>query len=160
MRYRMVVASALVTLVCAGCSAAPAVPQATAAAFDASALPPCAEQPSPPALPRVPGLQLPDEAAVFTVTELGPLTQAEGVVDLTPVDVRAFYEHHEDLRVLSAEDEGFEAEILVTDGTYRMFVKAQILCATASNFAATVGTEADSAAVPTPAGTPRGATGG
>lgn len=137
------------------CSAAPPAPAPTPGAFDESALPICQEQPSPPPLPDIPGLTLPDEAAVFSTQELGPVTQAEGVVDMTPVDVRAYYEGREDLQLLSVEDERVEAEILVTDGTHRMFVKAQILCATASNFTATVGTEEDSGAVPVPpAGTP------
>lgn len=136
------------------CSAAPPAPAPTVAAFDPSALPICEEQPSPPPPPEVPGLTLPDEATVFSTQELGPVTQAEGVVEMTPVDVRAYYEGREDLELLNVEDERVEAEILVSDGTYRMFVKAQILCATASNFTATVGTEANSQAVPVPAGSP------
>jgi hypothetical protein len=133
------------------CSAAPPAPPPTAAAFDQAALPICEEQPSPPTLPEVPGLTLPDEAMVFSMHQMGPITQAEGVIEMTPLDVRAYYEGREDLQLLSIEDERVEAEILVTDGTYRMFVKAQILCATASNFTATVGREEDSAAVPVPA---------
>lgn len=91
---------------------------------------------------------------MFSVYDVGVLTQAEGMVDLTPVEVRSYYEQHEDLRVLTVEDERVESEILVTDGTYRMFLKAQISCATGSNFTATVGTEAQAAALPTPAGSP------
>jgi hypothetical protein len=132
------------------CSAAPPVPPPTGA-FDEAALPICEEQPSPPAWPEIPGLTLPEEAMVFSMQEMGPITQAEGVVEMTPLDVRAYYEGRDDLQLLSIEDERVEAEILVTDGTYRMFVKAQILCATASNFTATVGREEDSAAVPVPA---------
>ena len=119
-----------------------------------SALAPCEAQPSPPAVPDVPGLRLPPEAAVYSVFKTGPLTQAEGVVELTPVQMRAHYEQRDDLDVLSVEDETFESEVLVTDGVHRMFVKTQVLCATASNFKATVGSEADAGAVPTPAGSP------
>lgn len=129
-------------------------PPATSAAADFSSLPVCAEQPSPPPLDEVPGLTLPGEATVFSVYDVGTLTQAEGVVDLTPVEVRAYYEGRDDLQLLNVEDERVEAEILVSDGTHRMFVKAQIACATASNFTATVGTEADAGAMPTPAGSP------
>lgn len=140
--------AAHVAAACAG-GASPAP-----AAFDpGAALPPCAEQPPPPVLPDVAGLVLPEEATVFSVYDVGPLVQAEGVVDLTPAQARRFYEERADLEVLQVEDEGVEAEILVTDGEHRAFVKVQIACATGSSFTATVGAEADSAAVPTPAGT-------
>lgn len=121
--------------------------------LDMSVYPPCAEQPPPPSLPDVEGLTLPSEATVFSVYEVGPLTQAEGIVALSPVQMRSYYEEHAALDVLSVEDERVEAEILVTDGTHRMFVKVQVVCSTGSNFTATIGSEADSAAVPAPAGT-------
>ena len=151
-----VIAAGLLALA-GGCSDPQAAPaDATGPAGpDVSALPPCEEQPSPPALPEVPGLTLPDEAVVFFVQEVGTLTQVQGVVELQPVDVRAYYEGRDDLDVLAVEDEVFEAEILFSDGTWRTFVKAQVLCATGSNFTATVGSEEDAATVPTPAGTPQ-----
>ena len=121
---------------------------------DFSSLPVCAEQPSPAPVEEVPGLTLPDEATVFSVYDVGQLTQAEGMVEMTPVEVRTFYEGRDELEVLTVEDERIEAEILVTDGTHRLFVKAQIACATASNFTATVGTEAQAGAMPRPAGSP------
>jgi hypothetical protein len=119
-----------------------------------SSLPECAPQPSPPPVPDVPGLTLPEEATVFSVYEVGSLTQAEGMVAMSPVEVRTYYEQRDDLRLLTVEDERVEAEILVSDGTYRVFVKAQVACATASNFTATVGTEEEAGAMPTPAGSP------
>lgn len=146
---------AVILLVAACSGGAPqGQPPPTSAAMEFSSLPVCAEQPSPPALPPVAGMTLPDEATVFSVYDVGTLTQAEGLVELTPVEVRAYYEGRDDLEVLNVEDERVEAEILVTDGTHRMFVKAQIACATASNFTATVGTEAEAGAMPTPAGSP------
>lgn len=117
-------------------------------------LAPCEPQPPPPSLPAVPGLRLPRGARVYSISRAGPLTQAEGVVDLTPVQVRTHYQERDDLKVLSVEDETFESEVLVTDGRHRMFVKTQVLCASGSNFMATVGSEADAAAIPTPAGSP------
>lgn len=138
----------------AACAGGPPPGSAGAAGdIDMSHLPPCAEQPPPPSLAEVPGLALPEGALVFSVHEVGPLLQADGVVPLSPVQTRAHYEARSDLTVLSVEDERVEAEILVTDGEHRMFVKVQVVCATGSNFTATVGSEADSAAVPTPAGT-------
>ena len=155
---RPVVAALAAGLLIAGCATSPAsapAPTDVPGGPDVSALPPCEEQPSPPALPEVPGLTLPEEAVVFFVQEVGTLTQVQGVVELQPVDVRAYYEGRDDLDVLAVEDEVFEAEILFSDGTWRTFVKAQVLCATGSNFTATVGSEEDAAAVPTPAGTPQ-----
>ena len=144
----------IVLLLAACSSAAPQGQPPPSGAADFSSLPVCAEQPPQPPVDQVDGLTLPDEATVFSVYDVGTLTQAEGMVDLTPVEVRAYYEGREDLQVLNIEDERVEAEILVTDGTHRMFVKAQIACATASNFTATVGTEAEAGAMPTPAGSP------
>lgn len=145
-----------VVLLLAACATGSPQGQAPApsAAADFSSLPVCAEQPSPPPLDDVAGLTLPDEATVFSVYDVGQLIQAEGMVDMTPVEVRTFYERRDDLEVLNVEDERVEAEILVTDGTHRMFVKAQIACATASNFTATVGTEDQAGAMPRPAGSP------
>lgn len=146
---------AAVLLLLAGCgTAAPGGPPPTAGAVDFSSLPACAEQPSPPPLDEVPGLTLPEAATVFSVYEVGSLTQAEGVIEMTPLEVRAYYEDHADLDVVTIEDERVEAEVLVSDGTHRLFVKAQIACATGSNFTATVGTEAEAEAMPTPAGSP------
>ena len=142
-------------LLLAACgSAPPEGPPPTTGALDMSSLPVCAEQPSPPPLPDVAGLTLPDEATVFSVYDVGTLTQAEGMVEMSPVQVRTYYEQRDDLQVISIEDERVEAEILVSDGTHRMFVKAQVACATASNFTATVGSEEDAGAMPTPAGSP------
>lgn len=147
--------SAAVVLLAACSGAPPQSPPATGGAFDMSSLPVCAEQPSPPPVPEVAGLTLPDEATVFSVYEVGSLTQAEGMVEMSPVEVRTYYEQRDDLQLLSVEDERVEAEILVSDGTHRIFVKAQVACATASNFTATVGAEAEAGAMPTPAGSPQ-----
>lgn len=133
----------------AGC--APAADPATAP-LDTSAYPPCAEQPPAPDLPDVAGLVLPEGTEVFTATELGPLTQVAGVVAMTPLEARAFYESHPDLEVIQVEDERVEAEVLVSTGSHRLFVKVQITCDGGSNLTATVGTEDVADALPTPAG--------
>ena len=122
--------------------------------LDTSNLPPCASQPAAPSLDPVPGLVLPDQATAFSAYAVGPLTQVEGVLAMTPVQAREFYEAQPGLEVLSVEDERVEAEVLVTDGTHRMFVKVQIVCDGGSSFTATVGAEDDPDALPTPAGAP------
>lgn len=142
----------LLTVVLFGAAACASAAPTAGHDLDTSAYPPCVAHPSPPPLPAVPGLVLPAEAIPFSAYEVGPLTQVEGVVSLTPVQAREFYEQHADVEVLSAEDELVEAELLVTDGTHRMFVKVQVACAGGSNFTATVGDEGDSDRVPTPAG--------
>ena len=113
----------------------------------------CPTQPSPPPLEAIPGLHLPPESMIFTRSELGPLTQVEGFVDLTPIEVRDYYESA-DLEVIQIEDEGFETEALLSDGDHRMYVKARVLCRTGSNITATVGAESQAAALPTPAASP------
>ena len=136
----------------AGCSATEDWVPSPDADLDLSAYPPCVEQPDPPELRDVPGLVLPDAATTFSLQAVGPLTQAEGMMDMTPLQARDFYEFHPDLDVLTVEDARVETEVLVTDGTHRMFVKVQITCAGGSNFTATVGAESASEMVPTPAG--------
>lgn len=104
---------------------------------------PCGDPPTAPAsVPEVPGLHLPDGAVVTGVTPQGPVTQVDGWVPLTPIGVRADYVHRDDLEVLTVEDEVWESETLVTDGTHRLFVKAQGVCRTASVFVAIVSPEA------------------
>jgi hypothetical protein len=154
MRPRSALPCCAAVLVLAACSGAPQVSPSPTGDLDTSTLPVCADQPSPPALPAVPGMTLPDEAVVFSVYDVGVLTQAEGIVAMTPIQMRTYYEQRDDLEVITVEDERVEAEILVSDGTYRLFVKAQIACATASNFTATVGSEAEAEAMPRPAGSP------
>ena len=117
-------------------------------------LAPCEPMPSG-AQADVAGLYLPDEAVVLSVTPFGPLTHAEGLVDLNPVEVRRHYEARDDLEIISIEDEGFESEVLVSDGEHRMYLMAQVACATGSQFAATVGDEEAAEQIPTPAGTPQ-----
>jgi hypothetical protein len=150
---RAAITAGAVALLAVGCATAEPAGAPATADLDTSGLPACAEQPPPPPLPEVPGLTLPGEATVFSVYEVGPLTQAEGVVELTPVQVREHYEGRDGVQILRVEDERVEAEILVSDGAHRMFVKVQIACATGSNFTATVGSEADAAPVPVPTGT-------
>ena len=139
-------------LASAACASPTGDERALAGDLDLSGYAPCAPQPDPPELADVPGLVLPPEATAFSQQTLGPLTQVEGVVALTPLQARAFYESHPDLEVISVEDERAETEVVVSDGTNRLFVKVQIVCAVGSNFAATVGPEIAADQLPTPAG--------
>lgn len=89
---------------------------------------------------------LPDGAVVTSVAQADPLTNVEGYIAQTPVQIRVFYEQHPALRVLDAEDEVRESEVLADVGEHRLFVKAQAVCELGSVFVAIV----SPAAAPTP----------
>lgn len=115
-------------------------------------LPPCASPPAAVADPP-PGATLPPGAVVTAVQEQGPVTQVMGYVPMTPIQLRVDLQTRAGLTVLTAEDEVFEAELLVSDGTHRTFLKAQAQCAEGSQFVALVAAELDPEAVlPTPTG--------
>ena len=82
------------------------------------------------------GLVLPPEAVVVRVTPADPLTNVQGYVEMTPVQLRAFYQRHPAVTVVSVEDEGFEAEVLFEADDRRVFVKAQAVCELGSLFVA------------------------
>lgn len=94
-----------------------------------------------------PGLLLPDGAVPVLLDVAGELTQVQGFVTLTPVQVLDAYVRRTDLEVLSTEHEVFESELLYevdvvgADGARsrrRVYLKAQAVCATGSNFNALV----------------------
>lgn len=165
---RAVLGALLCTVALVGCSGggqptAVATPTG-AASFDPNAafeaLPDCPPLPSPAAFEKPEGLHLPDEAVITSSRNNGPLTQVQGFVGLTPIQVRLYYEERKDLKVLHLEDEGFESEILVSDGENRLFVKAQASCSRGSNMVAVLAPEDEAGAVPVPAGSPTPPAGG
>lgn len=148
-----------VAVLCAMTACASSAPPQPAAApsrdpeslYDA--LGPCGDTPASVVDDLPPGFVLPREAVVVRTTDLGQLVQVDGFVALTPLQVRDIYERRDDVELLTIEDEGFETELLLRDDGYRMYLKAQVLCSTGSNFTATVGEEADAATMPRPRGT-------
>lgn len=124
-----------------------------------TALGPCpSPAPADAGLTRPEGLYLPPGAAVTKITETGPLTNVQGYVGMTPIQIRVDYASQDSLEVLQLEDEGFESEALLTDGEHRLFIKAQAICDQGSVFAAVLAPENAAAAVPVPTGaaTPAG----
>ena len=117
---------------------------------------PCStpEATSVPQAADVAGLLLPDGAIAASVLVQEPLTNVQGYMTLTPIQVRAFYLDHDAVEVIVSEDEVWESETLVSDGEHRLFVKAQAVCEQGSLFVAVVGTEAAAEFVPAPAGSP------
>ena len=147
------VGMALLGLVASGCTqpgpVAGPTAQPTAFALD---LPPCGKSPSPDPDPPPPGAVVPPGARITAVREQAPLVQLNGYVTSTPRQVRAWVEAESGLDVVASEDEGYEAELLVTDGTWRTFVKARAVCEEGSLLAEVIAPEDSDAVLPTPAG--------
>jgi len=116
-----------------------------------SGLPPCESEPPAAEDTEVPGLVVPDGAVVTTVTPQDPLTRVDGYVAMTPVEVRAYYQQLDDLQIILIEDEVYEAEVLLSDGEYRSYVKALAQCAQASRFLVVVAPEGEGVTLPAPA---------
>ena len=115
-------------------------------------LPPCTSPPPAAEHGEIEGLRLPDGAVVTRVTDAKPLTTIEGWVPMTPIQLRVYYQRLDGVDVLKAEDEVWESETLITDGTHRLFVKAQAQCSEGSILVAVVAPESQAEAVPAPAG--------
>jgi hypothetical protein len=111
-----------------------------------TALGPCTQEPKETVDAEVEGLVLPESAVLTSVAEADPLTNVQGYIPQTPVQIRVFYQQHPSLTVLSVEDEIRESEVLTEAGEYRTFVKAQAICELGSIFVAIVS--------PAPAPTP------
>jgi hypothetical protein len=95
------------------------------------------------------GLLLPDGAIIQKVTPQGPLVNVTAYVPMTPVQ---FEQTYRDLgvEILITENEIFEAELLVSDGTHRNFLKAAALCKEGSSVLAVVAPEVDAEGLPVP----------
>jgi len=100
----------------------------------------------------VPGLELPAGAVLTAVKPGSPLTQASGYVPSTPILVKRFYTEDAGLTVYNSEDEVYESEVLVGDGSRRTYVKAQAVCQTGSSLIVFIGKEGSDGGVPTPQG--------
>ncbi|CAN5272014.1 hypothetical protein BH23ACT9_BH23ACT9_09440 [soil metagenome] len=108
----------------------------------------------------VDGLVVPPGTLLTDVTANGPITTISGYTPLTPIAIRQHYEQQSDLEVLVIEDEVFEAEALVSDGSHRTYVKANAVCADGSRLLAIVAPELEGDLLPVPDGVPDGPSGG
>lgn len=147
----LVVAFALAACSAQNPSSAP-TPAATVDAFGPlTALPECE---SPPAgrEESVAGLLLPEGSVVTTIQPQDPLTTVQATVPLTPVQFEAHYADRAGIEVLVTENEIYEAELLVSDGSHRNFLKARATCSTASQVLAVVAPEVDAQGLPLPQG--------
>ncbi len=146
--------AALVAVVLA--TACGAAGPATSIARDPGAIyadfPECGPLPAPSPHDPVEGLVQPDGMVVVEVRRTGPITAVTGFVDATPLELRDAFAGRPGVEVISVEDEGFEAEVLVDSGDFRTFLKATIRCRTGSIVALVVARDADAEQLPTPAG--------
>ncbi len=95
-------------------------------------LPTCDEAPEagPVAAPQ--GLFLPNGAVVTEVEDIGPITSVLAWVPMTPSQARRAYEGADGYEIVMREDEGYDAEVTVTDGAARSFVEIVAICDQAS----------------------------
>lgn len=115
-----------------------------------SGLPACPSPPPASDQPSVAGLALPEGAVVTKVTPTDPLIRVDGYVALTPVQVRRHYQQRDDVEILFIEDEVYEAEILLSDGAHRSYVKALAQCAQGSRFLVVLAPEGEDVTLPAP----------
>jgi len=73
-------------------------------------------------------VELPAEAVVQEVTEPPPLTTVTGYSPRTPVQIRRDSAERDVLEVFFIEDEIYESEAMVGNGTHRTHVKATAVC--------------------------------
>lgn len=85
------------------------------------------------------GLVLPSGATVQSTSATGPLTTVTAYVEATPLDIRSELSSRDGVEVLHAEDEVFEAELLLAADGRRSLVKAVAVCDAASRIVAVVG---------------------
>ena len=87
------------------------------------------------------GTTLPPGAVVTDVRREGGQTNVFGYVPMTPSQVRYFYETSSLLRITIFEDETVDAELDMTDGRTRTFLRLVARCELGSDFIAIVSDE-------------------
>ena len=98
------------------------------------------------------GLVVPEGSRIVTgSTRKRPdderITVVEGYVERLPGDLVKAFEAQKGVQVLFKEDEGFEAELLVSDGRHRAFWKVVRACPSGSRFTALYSAERSGDAV-------------
>jgi hypothetical protein len=87
------------------------------------------------------GLIVPDGALVESVSPQPPNEKAEGFLPMTPGGFVAAFERETRLGILLKENEGRDAEMMVTDGKRRSFWKLTLACPEGSRFTVLTGEE-------------------
>ena len=115
------------------------------------ALPDCTDIPTE-AAEAPEGFTAPEGTIVVQVTPQDPLVNVVGYLKMTPTEVRLAYEALDGIQLLLSEDEVFEAELLVSDGDHRTYVKATAACKRGSHLLAVVAPEVSASGLPVPQG--------
>ena len=102
----------------------------------------------------VKGLIAPEGIIVIDVRVQKPLTNVTAYIEQTPIQFEAAYTKMADISILSSENEIFEAEMLISDGKYRNFLKAAAACDQGSQLLIVIAPEIAAKDLPTPAGSP------
>ena len=108
--------------------------------------------PAPAITEGVQGLILPEGALVQQVTPSDPLTNIAAYVEMTPVEFEQYYRNRDGIEVLVGENEIYEAEMLVSDGTHRNFLRATAVCRRGVQIVGVVAPEVDAEGLPVPQG--------
>lgn len=124
----------------AGCGSAEE-PTATGRAPAASQSGPCDSARPARTVAAPKGLIMPSGALVESVTPQPPNERAEGFVAMTPSGFVAAFERETRLGILFKENEGRDAEMMVTDGKRRSFWKLRLACPEGSRFTVLTGEE-------------------
>ena len=87
------------------------------------------------------GLIAPDGIEVEAVSPLPPNQKVTGFLPMTPSAFIAEFDKNTKLGILFREDEGRDAEMMVTDGKHRSFWKLTLACPEGSRFTVLTGKE-------------------
>ena len=147
----------LSALLCAVALASCGEPPAAAPQGEVDPLAPLEALPACPAAPAplregVKGLIVPRRTIIQKVEAQKPLVNVTAFVPMTPAQFEATYKAMTGIEILISENEIYEAELLVSDGSYRNFIKATATCSTGSQLVVVVAPEVDAEGLPVPQG--------
>lgn len=144
----------LVLLVVFACACTEQRPPAAAEAPPSAAaadLPACGQPPSPHPEPPPAGAVIPPGTRITAIRNEDAVVQLNGYVTATPEQVRTWIESQPDLEITASDTSPNEIQLLVTDGTWRTFVRARGVCTDASLLAEVIAPQSSDAVLPTPA---------
>ena len=135
---RSLIVTALAVLVLAGCGGDDDASPPAAATSEAG---PCDLARPKKTIDPPEGLITPDGIEVEEVAPLPPNQKVTGFLPLTPSEFIKAFDEDKRLGILFREDEGRDAEMMVTDGKIRSFWKLTLACPEGSRFTALTGEE-------------------
>lgn len=93
---------------------------------------------------------MPPRSRITAVRDDGPRVQLNGYVQSTPAAIRDWVESQSSLQVVASYEDAGEVQLLVTDGTWRTFIKARAICRDASVLAEVIAPADAEVVLPTP----------